>query len=65
MVWKNFLILLQAIIAIPLFMLIAYVGFWITLISGPLIVGIIVLVVSYFLIKEYSLYKKQKETDEL
>lgn len=61
---KNFMMILKAILLIPIFMIVAYVGFWITMLSGPLIIGLIVFGIIYMMLAEYQASQNESQNEE-
>jgi uncharacterized membrane protein len=60
MLWRTFTAILQAIILVPLFFVVVYLGFWIAMMAVPLLVGAGVVGLLYWLIVEYRAYKKEE-----
>jgi hypothetical protein len=51
---KTIITILQSIVLVPVFVFVAYVGFWVTMLSGPLIIGGLFFALIFWGVKEWK-----------
>lgn len=61
----TFVTLLQSMLLIPVFMIVVYLGFWLTIIIGPLITGGLTVMLIFWSLKEWKEHvQEQKNQDK-
>jgi len=53
MKWSTVLTIIQATLLLPIVLVVAYIGFWFSIVIGPLAIGVIIISLIYMAIQEY------------